>query len=127
MAPPADVDSDSDRSESPPPHPPWLHARQLEDVPVLDHGLRELRICLVDPATLGPCLREFAMLIDRLFPNLDLADPQYPAGFQYRHRSRMRYGNWPEVEQMLLALRFGRTGAHRAEKVTMGLLEGGIL
>ena len=80
----------------------------LADFPACGHGLRELRVNMMDEAPL-PLFRSLTMLVDRLFPNLDLADVHYPD----RSPHDEEFMNWCEVEQMLLALRIGRTGAHR--------------
>ena len=91
------------------PHWPWSEVwHSLADFPVCGHGLRELRVSTMDEAPL-PLFRALAMLVDRLFPNLDLADVRYPD----RSTNDVEYMNWCQVEQMLLALRIGRTEAHR--------------
>ena len=124
MAPPADVDSDSDRSESPPPHPPWSHARELEDVPVLDHGLRKLDVKHIHVSVgyyeeyrrkaISTNTFELAQAIDRLFPHLELE------GVMVTQTSAVRAENdllplWSEVVPILLGLQRGRQGAHHGD------------
>ncbi|KAI0366741.1 hypothetical protein BV20DRAFT_971472 [Pilatotrama ljubarskyi] len=85
---------------------------ELRTVPLLDHGLQVFRTSLVEKDGL-PKHRAYAMLLDRLFPNLDLsdADAQYPGTKMMYYRER--HQNWHDVEQLLLAIQDGRRGAHR--------------
>ena len=98
---------------------------ELASVPVLDHGLKTLRVSIIEGEP-APRLRAFAMLIDRLFPNLDLAEVQYPCDGRHIPGEDRRMENWCEVEQMLLALQTGRTGAHRSQRPMLDSLERGL-
>ncbi|KAI0352060.1 hypothetical protein OH77DRAFT_1409962 [Trametes cingulata] len=86
---------------------------ELRAVPLLDHGLQVFRTSIVEKAPM-PTYRAYAMLLDRLFPNLDLtdADIRYPAATKLTY-FRERHGNWYDVEQLLLAIQEGRRGSHR--------------
>ncbi|KAI0366735.1 hypothetical protein BV20DRAFT_628981 [Pilatotrama ljubarskyi] len=80
---------------------------ELRTVPLLDHGLQVFRTSLVEKDGL-PKHRAYAMLLDRLFPNLDLsdADARYPGTKMMFYRER--HQNWHDVEQLLLAIQDGR-------------------
>ncbi len=80
--------------------------RDMQNAPALGHGLQVFRSCIVRNDGL-PKHREFATFIDRLFPNLDLSDVQYPVVAK-SHYGRQRYKNWHDVEQFLLAIQTGR-------------------
>ena len=80
---------------------------ELEAIPLLNHGLRVLRIAIVESAGV-PVLRRLAMALDRLFPNLDLSDVGYED-----HVTVEYYEHWCNVEQLLATLQAGRTGTHR--------------
>ncbi|KAI1788328.1 hypothetical protein LXA43DRAFT_925115 [Ganoderma leucocontextum] len=91
-------------------HLPYTSAAPALDndnVPLLDHGLQVLRVCLVE-STGVPAMRRFAMALDRLFPHLDLSDVGY-----YDCPSIQYYEHWCDVEQLLATLQAGRSGTHR--------------
>ncbi|KAI0629723.1 hypothetical protein C8Q77DRAFT_304779 [Trametes polyzona] len=81
----------------------------LEDVPALNHGLCLFRSCLVSSDRGTPHYRKLALLIDRVFPNLDLSDVYYPTADEIPESTlQQRYGRWSDVEQFLLAIRIVR-------------------
>ncbi|KAI0657723.1 hypothetical protein C8Q70DRAFT_1121370 [Cubamyces menziesii] len=79
-------------------------------IPQLDHPLEILRVCLF-VRYVGHQYNFFAvaLLLDRLFPNLDLCRPQ----FQAMKTSAGKEQEWDQVERFLLALQAGRRGVHR--------------
>lgn len=85
--------------------------RDMQNAPALDHGLQVFRSCIVRDDGL-PKHREFATFVDRLFPNLDLSDVQYPV-LAKSHYGRQRFKRWCEVEQFLLAIHTGRQSRSR--------------
>ncbi|KAI0644990.1 hypothetical protein C8Q79DRAFT_927267 [Trametes meyenii] len=79
----------------------------IASVPLLDHALKTIEVCELDA---GVPLLEFALALDLLFPNLDLADARRAVA-----RGRDESARTDELRLLLLALRIGRTGAYRAD------------
>ncbi|KAI0330451.1 hypothetical protein GY45DRAFT_1323794 [Cubamyces sp. BRFM 1775] len=77
---------------------------EVDAVPLLGHGLKTLRISLVDDVGL-PKLTAVAMAVDRLAPNLDLSAAQHQV---WIHRCPREYSHWADVEQVLFLLRTTR-------------------
>ncbi|KAI0764397.1 hypothetical protein BD413DRAFT_615841 [Trametes elegans] len=77
-------------------------------LPLLDHALQVLRVSVVNDDG-SDSLRRLAVLFDRLFSHLDLADVRYPR-IDGPYLGRWR--RWYDVEQLLLSIRIGREGWH---------------
>ncbi|KAH9888421.1 hypothetical protein C8Q73DRAFT_710107 [Cubamyces lactineus] len=75
--------------------------------PKLDHKLEILRICTLKKDAAYESLFDMALLLDRLFPNLDLCEAR-------RDWTPAKDQSWVKVERALLALQSGREGAHRS-------------
>ncbi|KAI0366736.1 hypothetical protein BV20DRAFT_951577 [Pilatotrama ljubarskyi] len=78
----------------------------METVTLLDHGLKHLRICVVEDAD-HPQFRDFAWFIDAIFPNLDLSQADFHS---YSDAPDEEFLNWYDVEQLLVTLQAGRGG-----------------
>ncbi|KAI0333335.1 hypothetical protein GY45DRAFT_1272531 [Cubamyces sp. BRFM 1775] len=77
-------------------------------IPKLDHKLEILRVCTLNEHLNYASLFNIALLLDRLFPELDLCVSRSGGTVLRREPS------WVKVEQTLLALQSGREGAHRS-------------
>ncbi len=84
--------------------------------PVDEHeygGLTALRVCVVNDGDWGDTAlrREFAIFVDRLFPNLDLDDESTSASCPWNERVE-----WHEIQEIVRTLRAGRELAREAKR-----------
>ncbi|KAI0657724.1 hypothetical protein C8Q70DRAFT_1121371 [Cubamyces menziesii] len=75
--------------------------------PKLVHELEIFRICTLSKHASYESLFDMALLLDRLFPNLDVCEAT-------RDWTPAKDPGWVNVERALLALQRGREGAHRS-------------